>query len=173
MRAPSDSRHRADGRKAEESVMAAQIETREAKIEHTQIFSIGLSLSRVGLGTWAMGGWMWGGADRAQAVETIRSAIDRGVTTIDTAPVYGFGLSEEIVGEAVAKGDLRARAQIATKAGLGWRDGRPFRDSRPASLRLELENSLRRLKTDVIDLYQVHWPDPLVPIEHTAETLAA
>jgi aryl-alcohol dehydrogenase-like predicted oxidoreductase len=141
-------------------------------MEKIEVPRAGLALSRIGLGTWAIGGWMWGGVDHGEAVETIRSAVDRGVTLIDTAPVYGFGQSEEIVGEALAKGGLRARAQIATKAGLGWRDGKPYRDARAFSLRQELEGSLRRLRTDVIDLYQVHWPDPNTPAEETAETLA-
>jgi len=140
-------------------------------MEKIQLPKTDLAVSRVALGTWAMGGWMWGGADRADAIATIRSAVDRGVTLIDTAPVYGFGVSEEIVGEALAKSGLRTRAQIATKCGLGWRDGRPFRDARPAQLRQELEASLRRLKTDVIDIYQVHWPDPQTPIEATAEAM--
>jgi aryl-alcohol dehydrogenase-like predicted oxidoreductase len=130
-----------------------------------------LSVSRIGLGTWAIGGWMWGGTDVGEAIETIRSAVDRGVTLIDTAPVYGFGRSEEIVGEALAQGSLRQRAQIATKAGLGWRDGQPYRDSRPERIRQELENSLRRLRTDYIDIYQIHWPDPETPIAETARVL--
>jgi aryl-alcohol dehydrogenase-like predicted oxidoreductase len=141
-------------------------------MEKIQVPGTGLKVSRIGLGTWAIGGWMWGGVDHGEAVQTIRSAVERGVTLIDTAPVYGFGQSEEIVGEALAKGGLRARAKIATKAGLGWRDGKPYRDARPAQLRQELEDSLRRLRTDVIDIYQLHWPDPNTPIEETAGTLA-
>lgn len=141
-------------------------------METIQIPGTALRSSRIGLGTWALGGWMWGGVDRTQAVDTIRSAIDRGITLIDTAPVYGFGVSEEIVGEALERGDLRARALIATKAGIAWRDGQPYRDARPERLRQELEQSLRRLRTDVIDVYQVHWPDPLTPIEAVAEALA-
>src|SRR5580704_3505462 len=80
-----------------------------------------LVTSRIGLGTWAMGGWMWGGTDEAQSIATIRSAIDRGVTLIDTAPVYGFGRSEEIVGKAL-EGSLRQKVTIATKVGLAWKD---------------------------------------------------
>lgn len=129
------------------------------------------SISRIGLGTWAIGGWMWGGTDVKEAIETIRGAVDRGVTLIDTAPVYGFGRSEEIVGEALAAGGLRGRVKIATKAGLNWRDGTPYRDSRPARLRQEIEHSLRRLRTDHVDLYQIHWPDPETPIEETARLL--
>jgi aryl-alcohol dehydrogenase-like predicted oxidoreductase len=90
---------------------------------------------------------------------------------IDTAPAYGFGHSEEIVGKALAEGLLRDKAQIATKVGLAWKDGALFRDSRPARIRKEIEDSLRRLRTDHIDLYQVHWPDLETPIAETARTL--
>lgn len=130
-----------------------------------------LTSSRIGLGTWAIGGWMWGGTDEAQSIATIRAAVERGITLIDTAPVYGFGRSEEIVGRALAQGGLRHRVQIATKVGLGWRDGAIYRDSGPARLRQEIEDSLRRLRTDVIDLYQVHWPDFETSISETAQTL--
>ena len=105
--------------------------------------------SRIGLATWAMGGWMWGGTDEAKSIATIRSAIDRGVTLIDTAPVYGFGRSEEIVGKAL-EGSLRHKVTIATKVGLAWKDGAVYRDSRPARIRKEIDDSLRRLRTDVI-----------------------
>jgi aryl-alcohol dehydrogenase-like predicted oxidoreductase len=111
-----------------------------------------------------------GGTDEAQSIATIRSAIDRGVTLIDTAPVYGFGRSEEIVGKAL-EGSLRHKVTIATKVGLAWKDGAVYRDSRPARIRKEIEDSLRRLRTDVIDLYQVHWPDLKTPIAETARTL--
>ena len=140
-------------------------------MEQIAIGASGLTTSRIGLGTWAIGGWMWGGTDEAQSIATIRSAIERGVTLIDTAPVYGFGRSEEIVGKALAEGGLRDKVQIATKVGLSWKDGEPFRDSRPARIREEIEASLRRLRTDVIDLYQVHWPDLESPIGETAEAL--
>jgi aryl-alcohol dehydrogenase-like predicted oxidoreductase len=141
-------------------------------MEQVAIGASGLKTSRIGLGTWAIGGWMWGGTDEAQSIATIRSAVERGVTLIDTAPVYGFGVSEEIVGKALAEGGLRDKAQIATKVGLSWNDGKPFRDARPARIRQEVEASLRRLRTDVIDLYQVHWPDLETSIAETAETLA-
>ena len=131
-----------------------------------------LTTSRIGLGTWAIGGWMWGGTDEAQSIATIRSAVERGITLIDTAPAYGFGRSEEIVGKALVEGSLRDKVQIATKVGLAWRDGKVFRDSRPARIRKEIEDSLRRLRTDYIDLYQVHWPDLETPIAETARTLA-
>src|SRR5262249_9264003 len=115
-----------------------------------------LVTSRVGLGTWAIGGLEWGGTDEGASIATIRAAVERGVTLIDTAPIYGLGRSEEIVGKALAEGGLRQRAQIATKLGLAWRDDVIYRDSRPARIRSEVEASLRRLRTDVIDLYQVH-----------------
>jgi aryl-alcohol dehydrogenase-like predicted oxidoreductase len=140
-------------------------------MEQITIGTSGLKTSRIGLGTWAIGGWMWGGADEAQSIATIRSAVERGVTLIDTAPVYGFGRSEEIVGKALAEGGLRHKVQVATKVGLGWKDGEVFRDSRPARIRREVEDSLRRLRTDVIDLYQVHWPDLETPIVETAWVL--
>jgi aryl-alcohol dehydrogenase-like predicted oxidoreductase len=112
-----------------------------------------------------------GGTDEAQSIATIRSAVERGVTLLDTAPVYGFGHSEEIVGKALAEGSLRDKVQIATKVGVGWKDGDLYRDSRPVRIRKEIEESRRRLKTDVIDLYQVHWPDLEIPIAETARTL--
>ncbi|ACB94523.1 aldo/keto reductase [Beijerinckia indica] len=127
--------------------------------------------SRIGLGTWAIGGWMWGGTDDAEAIATIRSAIERGIRLIDTAPVYGFGHSEEVIGKALAESGLRDEVQIATKLGLAWKDGKVYRDSSPARIRQEIEDSLKRLRTDVIDLYQVHWPDPAIPFEETARTL--
>src|SRR6202008_3786870 len=119
-------------------------------MERIEIGKSGPTTSRIGLGTWAIGGWMWGGTDEAQSIATIRSAVERGITLIDTAPVYGFRRSEEIVGKAIAEGGLRDKVHIATKVGLNWREGRPFRDSRPARIRKEVEDSLRRLRTDVI-----------------------
>jgi aryl-alcohol dehydrogenase-like predicted oxidoreductase len=141
-------------------------------VETIQIGTSGIIASRIALGTWAIGGWMWGGnTDVDASVGTIRSAVERGIRLIDTAPVYGFGRSEEIVGLALSQG-LRDRAIIATKVGLEWRNGKVWRNSSPARIRQEVEASLRRLRTDYIDLYQVHWPDPLVPIQETAGALA-
>jgi aryl-alcohol dehydrogenase-like predicted oxidoreductase len=141
-------------------------------METIRIGTSGLVASRIALGTWAIGGWMWGGnTDLADSVRTIRSALDRGITLIDTAPVYGFGRSEEVIGTALP-GALRTRAVIATKAGLEWKDGKVWRNSSPARIRREVDESLRRLGTDYIDLYQVHWPDPLVPVQETAGALA-
>jgi aryl-alcohol dehydrogenase-like predicted oxidoreductase len=130
-----------------------------------------LEISRIALGTWAIGGWMWGGTDEQQSIATIRAAVEHGVNLIDTAPAYGFGRSEEIVGEALHDAGLRSRVVIATKVGLEWRDGEVFRNASRARIFQEVEDSLRRLRTDYIDIYLVHWPDPLVAIEETAEAM--
>ena len=140
-------------------------------MEKIAIGSSGLETSRIGLGTWAIGGWMWGGTDDEDSVKTIHAAVERGVSLIDTAPAYGFGRSEEIVGRAIADGRLRSRVVIATKAGLEWKDGKVFRNAGRERILCEIDDSLRRLRTDYIDIYQVHWPDPLVPIEETAEAM--
>ncbi|PRZ54301.1 aryl-alcohol dehydrogenase-like predicted oxidoreductase [Paraburkholderia fungorum] len=139
-------------------------------IETIAIEGLTTPVSRIGLGTWAIGGWMWGGTDEKDSIAVIRRALDSGVNLIDTAPVYGFGASEEIVGKALADG-YRHKAVIATKVALEWQDGAVFRNSSPVRIRQEVEDTLRRLRTDYIDLYQVHWPDPLVPIEQTAAVL--
>lgn len=141
-------------------------------MEQITVGGTDLKTSRIALGTWAMGGTNWGGTDDSESMATVCSAVERGVTLIDTAPVYGFGLSEEVVGKALAEAKLRDRVQISTKAGLNWtRDREVFRDSRPERIREELDASLKRLRTDVIDIYQVHWPDLETPIEETAGVL--
>jgi aryl-alcohol dehydrogenase-like predicted oxidoreductase len=151
--------------------MTRQAEALEIDMELTDIPGTSLKVSRVALGTWAIGGWMWGGTDEAQSVSTIRAALEHGINLIDTAPVYGFGRSEEIVGKAIAESGMRSRVLIATKAGLGWKDASVFRNASPARILHEIEDSLRRLRTDYIDIYQVHWSDPLVAIEETAEAM--
>jgi aryl-alcohol dehydrogenase-like predicted oxidoreductase len=140
-------------------------------MEQLRIGDVGMASSRIGLGTWAMGGWMWGGGDDAEAIKTIRAALELGITLIDTAPAYGFGRSEEIVGRAIAEHGGRERVLIATKVGLGWRAGAVYRDASAERIRVEIEDSLRRLQTSYIDIYQVHWPDPLVPVQETATAL--
>src|SRR6266403_4896582 len=117
-------------------------------MERKLIRGVGVESSRIGLGTWSIGGWMWGGRDDAEAVKTIRTALDLGITLIDTAPAYGFGRSEELVGQAIAESGARDRVRIATKAGLEWRGGRVFRNASPRRVRKEVEDSLRRLRTD-------------------------
>lgn len=137
-------------------------------------------------GAWAVGGWMWGGAEENASIRAIRAAYDSGITTIDTAPVYGFGRSEELVGKAL-EGIARDKYQILTKFGLNWmthegeyffdttdNDGSPikmYKWSSKKKIMEECENSLRRLKTDYIDLYQIHWPDATTPISETFEAV--
>jgi aryl-alcohol dehydrogenase-like predicted oxidoreductase len=146
---------------------STQIQISAPDIELVGIPATSLKVSRIGLGTWAMGGWMWGGTDRRESIATIHAALDQGINLIDTAPAYGFGVSEEIVGAALA--GIRTEAVIATKTGLEWRDGKVLRNASRARIMQEVDDSLRRLRTDYIDIYQVHWPDPLVPVEETAE----
>jgi aryl-alcohol dehydrogenase-like predicted oxidoreductase len=148
---------------------STQLQSPLAETELEQIPKTQLKVSRVALGTWAMGGWMWGGSDRREAIATIHAALDRGINLIDTAPVYGFGASEEIVGAALD--GVRAQTVIATKTGLQWQDGKIYRNATRDRIMREIDDSLRRLRTDYIDIYQVHWPDPLVPVEETAEAM--
>ncbi|AFL54161.1 methylglyoxal reductase [Sinorhizobium fredii] len=140
----------------------------------------GVKASAVGLGTWAIGGWMWGGTDEAESIAAIQASLEAGVTLIDTAPAYGLGRSEEIVGKAIA--GRRDKAAIATKCGLVWhtKKGDHFfdQDSKPVhrylgrdSIIHEVEQSLRRLGTDHIDLYITHWQDATTPIEETVAAL--
>lgn len=150
--------------------------------------SSGIEASVVALGTWAMGGWMWGGSDDDAAVRAIHAAIDRGMNLIDTAPIYGFGLSEQIVGRALV--GRRDRAVIATKCGMvcNTRRGRAMMRSTalgpsetghievyvfngPESVARECEDSLKRLRTDYIDLYQTHWQEQQTPYEDTMAAL--
>jgi len=129
-------------------------------------------VSAIGLGTWVAGGAMWGGSEPKLIDKTIEKALDLGIDLIDTAPVYGFGRSEEIVGESLATRGARDRVFLATKCGLVWDDaGRIRRDSSPAAVRRDVDASLQRLRTDRIDLVQVHWPDPATPIPETIRTL--
>lgn len=147
-----------------------------------------LKVSAITFGAWAIGGWMWGGVERKDAVKAIQASYDRGVTTVDTAPVYGQGLSEEIVGEAL-KDVPRQNVQILTKFGMRWdlkkgefgfksedNFGKPldiYKYAGKESIVKECEDSLRRLRTDYIDLYQIHWPDSTTPIEESFEAVAA
>ncbi len=148
---------------------STRVRTPAAETEFVEIPATRLKVSRVALGTWAMGGWMWGGTDERDSIATIHAALSQGINLIDTAPAYGFGVSEEIVGAALD--GVRAQAVIATKTGLEWRDGKVYRNATRARIMQEVDDSLRRLRTDYIDIYQVHWPDPLVPVEETAETM--
>jgi len=141
------------------------------RMEYTKISGTQMNVSRIAPGTWAIGGWMWGGSDERESIRTIHGALDKGINLIDTAPVYGFGVSEETVGKAIEERGSREKVFIATKVGLEWRDGSVSRNSSRARLRQEVQDSLRRLRTSYIDIYQVHWLDPLVRIEETAQTM--
>lgn len=156
-------------------------------MEYRKLGSSPLELSVITFGAWAAGGWMWGGSERKDAVAAIRAAYDVGVTSIDTAPAYGQGLSEEIVGEAIKDID-RDKIQLLTKYGLRWdlargefhfksKDNRGqdidmYKYAARESIIKECEDSLRRLGTDYIDLYQIHWPDNTTPMAETMETMA-
>lgn len=140
----------------------------------------GIGVTPVALGTWGIGGWKWGGVDEDSAIESIRAAVESGINIIDTAPIYGMGLSEEIVGKAL-KG-IRQKVVLATKCGLVWhgkngeyffdqKDKKIFKYLRPDSLWYEIDQSLRRLKTEYVELYQTHWQESTTPIQQTMEAL--
>lgn len=140
----------------------------------------GIEATVVGLGTWAIGGWLWGGTDEKNSIDAIRAGIDAGVTLIDTAPAYGLGLAEELVGKAIA--GRRDQLIIASKCGLVWDtdkgtfhypefDKKLHRYLGRESVKTEVEQSLKRLKIDCIDLMQTHWQDHLTPIEETVSAL--
>ncbi len=144
-----------------------------------------IQVSEIAFGAWAIGGWLWGGSDAREAVRAIETAIDNGMTTIDTASVYGFGLSEELVGKAI-KGK-REKVQVLTKFGMEWikKEGEYFFDTKDNSgndiqiykwssknkVLSDCDDSLKRLKTDYIDLFQIHWPDNTTPVSETMEAL--
>jgi aryl-alcohol dehydrogenase-like predicted oxidoreductase len=156
-------------------------------MELRQLGNSDIYVTPVAFGAWAIGGWMWGGADEKEAIKAVRKSYDLGITTIDTAAVYGFGKSEELVAKAL-KDTQRDRYQILTKYGLNWEsdegtfyfdsednDGNPAKVYKWASkerVKKECEDSLRRLNTDYINLYQIHWPDPATPISETMEAVA-
>lgn len=141
-----------------------------------------LEINKIAFGAWAIGGDAWGGNAESDSYNAVRTAIENGLTTIDTAPIYGFGRSEEVIGKVVKKMGLRDQVQILTKFGINWRTSsgkyyfKTVRDGKELDVHLysgkdgiirECEESLKRLKTDFIDLYQVHRPDPTTPIEET------
>jgi aryl-alcohol dehydrogenase-like predicted oxidoreductase len=137
-------------------------------MDYNELSLKGISVSCVGIGTWAMGGVLWGGTDVEKAVAAVQRGVDMGITLIDTAAIYGFGLSEEIVGKALSVGGRRDKAVVATKFGVIYENEKVFRDNSSKRVKKEIGNSLRRLKTDHIDIYQVHWPDRKVPFQETA-----
>lgn len=155
-------------------------------MEYRQLGESDLKVSAITFGAWAIGGWMWGGTEANDAVRAIHASIDEGVTSIDTAPIYGQGLSEELTGEAL-KGLDRTKVQILTKFGMRWdlakgslafnskdNAGKPidiYKYAGKESVIEECENSLKRLGTDYIDLLQIHWPDVTTPIDETFEAV--
>ncbi|GGB78638.1 aldo/keto reductase [Flavobacterium suaedae] len=156
-------------------------------MEYRKIGNSDLELSAITFGAWAAGGWMWGGTERKDAIDAIKKSYDEGVTSIDTAPIYGQGESEEIVAEAI-QGMGRDKVQILTKYGMRWdlakgdfamksknnqgQDIDVYKYAGKESIIKECEDSLRRLKTDYIDLYQIHWPDSTTPIQESMEAVA-
>lgn len=155
-------------------------------MDKRQLGSSTLAITPVIMGTWALGGWLWGGTAKNNPSEAIQASLAEGINCIDTAPVYGFGLSEELVGQAIK--DKRNQVIIATKCGLVWDErkgstrffdtadasGRPltvFRNLRKESILKECDSSLQRLGVDEIDLYQCHWPDPGTPLDDTIDAL--
>lgn len=156
-------------------------------MEYRKIGNSDLELSVITFGAWAAGGWMWGSTDRNDAINAIKAGYDLGVTSIDTAPIYGQGDSEEIVGDAI-KGISRDKLQLITKFGMRWdlakgdfgfksknNDGAGidiYKYAGKESVIYECEQSLKRLRTDYIDLYQIHWPDSTTPISETFEALS-
>lgn len=156
-------------------------------MEYRKLGHSDLELSAITFGAWAAGGWMWGSTDRNDAIDAIKTSYGLGVTSIDTAPVYGQGASEEIVGEAL-KGISRDKVQILTKFGMRWdlqkgnlamhsKDNNGnnidiYKYADKESVIAECEQSLRRLGTEYIDLYQIHWPDVTRPIDETFEAVS-
>ncbi len=136
-------------------------------MQRRRLGSNGFEISTIGLGAWAIGGHMWGGQDDAQSVEAIHAAVDHGVTWVDTAPIYGSGHSEEVVGRAVKQLPASRRPMIFSKFGLGTDSNSPNRSGAAADVAAECDASLRRLGVDRLDLYQLHWPAPQ-PIAETA-----
>jgi len=142
-------------------------------MEYRKFGSLLFDVSAVGLGTWVTGGLAWGGSDDHQAAAAVEQAIASGITLIDTAPVYGFGRSEEIVGSVIKKLNNRNHVILATKCGLEWDDKKQLirRNSSRRQILKEIDESRKRLQTDVIDIYQIHWPDEGIPFSETMETL--
>ena len=158
-------------------------------MQYRSIGASGIEASVIGLGAWAIGGWMWGGTEKDESIRAIRASVDAGVNLIDTAPIYGFGRSETIVGEAIR--GIRAKVVVATKCGLIWHaekgthnfnsdekhpkkdatEKRVYRHLGPETIRYEVEQSLRRLQIETIDLYQTHWQDSTTPISDTMSAL--
>jgi aryl-alcohol dehydrogenase-like predicted oxidoreductase len=141
-------------------------------MERVRFGQTDLEVSVLVLGTWVTGGWAWGGSDERESLKAILRALELGVNFIDTAPVYGFGRSERIIGQALAEWGNRESVMIATKCCLEWDEKESIRrNASPARIQQEIDQSLERLGLDRIDLYQIHWPDAKTPFETSMETL--
>lgn len=157
-------------------------------MEYRKLGESGLELSAITYGAFAIGGNMWGGNEKQDSINAVHASLDNGVTSLDTAPFYGFGLSEELIGEAI-KGKDRSKIQLLTKFGLVW-DGSNngkgefffdaqdsgktypvYKSASKSNIIKETEESLKRLGTDYIDLMQIHWPDATTPIDETMQAL--
>lgn len=144
---------------------------KENAMERVPFGKTGMQVSPLVFGTWVTGGWAWGGSDEKECLAAILRGLELGINFIDTAPVYGFGKSEEIVGRAVGEWG-RDRVVIATKCGLEWDDRRRIRrNASPGRITNELDDSLRRLGVDSIDLYQIHWPDSQTVLDDSIDAL--
>ncbi|MBA7537546.1 Aldo-keto reductase YhdN [subsurface metagenome] len=141
-------------------------------MRYSYLESLNIRPSHIGFGCWPLGGHGWGKVSEAEMVKAVHRALDLDVNIFDTAPIYGLGHSEEVLGKTL--GTKRGKVIIATKVGLTWKKGKTFEkitDSSPANINREIDDSLKRLKTDYIDLYQIHWPDPNTPIEETMSAM--
>lgn len=155
-------------------------------MQYRKLGDTDLELPVITFGAWAAGGWMWGGADDQEAIKAMLAAYDEGVSAIDTAPIYGQGHSEVLVGKALKQLN-RDKVQILTKFGMRWDDKKGdfgfksvdnfgkyidiYKYAAKESIIKECEDSLKRLGTDYIDLYQIHWPDVTTPIQETMEAV--
>ena len=141
-------------------------------MEYTDIPDLDIKISRLGLGCLQLGGHGWGKLSEPEMVRAVHEAIDSGITFFDSAPIYGLGHSEEMLGNII--GSMRKNLIIATKVGLVWKKDGTFAkhtDNSSANIEREISASLRRLKTDYIDLYQIHWPDADTPLENTLRAM--
>ena len=141
-------------------------------MDYRKIPQADVEVSTVTLGTWSFASdrW-WGHQKESDSISALTKAMELGVSTIDTAPAYGRGNSEKVIGKYLKKSDSRQKVVLATKLGLSWKLKKVYHDLSPKRMRKELDESRKRLQSDVIDLYQVHWPDPDTPIQETAETM--
>lgn len=138
---------------------------------YKKVKRIAEEISAIGIGCWNMGG-DWDSSEENTSIRMIHAAVDRGINFFDVAPVYGWGVSERILGKALKEDGLRNKVLIASKGGLLWNEKHQTQNNLSRdSLLKEIDDTLARLQTDHVDIYQMHWPDPNVPLEETAEAL--